>query len=125
MGLDELSAGGMLETVLLGGLHGDVLRIWRAGGDAEFRHVRPVELVTNLLGLGVLTRTSSEPNRFREVGLLDVASGTLLLTRRAYLQAGTNRSRQKPRGFARASGWRRNATKLCGQSGACGSSTSS
>jgi hypothetical protein len=78
----------MLETVLLGGLHGDVLRIWRADGEPEFRQVQSTDALVAVLGRGLLARTSSEPNRFREVGLLDATSGVLLLSGRGHLRAG-------------------------------------
>jgi hypothetical protein len=86
----DLLPGTMLETVLLGSMRGDVLRIWRADGEAECRAVQDPDALAGVLGRGLLARTSSEPNRFREVALLDATSGVMLLTRRGHLRPGAD-----------------------------------
>jgi hypothetical protein len=82
------SPGAELETVLLGGLCQDVLRVWRGDGQAEGRKIDDPEVVARALGRGVLARTSHEPNRFREVGLLDADGDQLVLMGRATAKPG-------------------------------------
>lgn len=88
--MTDLPVGTELETVLLGGLTGDVFRIWRSDGQAECRHVQQPELVAEALGRGLLARTSLEPNRFREVGLLDARQDVLILLGRGQFRPGAD-----------------------------------
>ena len=90
MSVTDLTPGTELETVLLGSLTGDVLRIWRSDGQAECRQVRQPELVRKTLGRGLLARTSPEANRFREVGLLDAKKDVLILLGRGQVQSGAD-----------------------------------
>lgn len=75
-------AGGTLETVLLGCALDGLLRLWRSDGRRECRRVADADELT-VLGRGALARTSLEPNRFREVALLDPETGGLVLSRRS------------------------------------------
>jgi hypothetical protein len=60
-----------LETVLLGCLLDDHLRLWRADGHAECVRLRcPIDL-RELLACGRAPRVALAPRRFREVGRLD------------------------------------------------------
>lgn len=88
--MTDLTPGAQLETVLLGSLTGDVLRIWRSNGQAECRQVQQSELLAKTLGRGLLARTSPEANRFREVGLLDAKNDALILLGRGQVQSGAN-----------------------------------
>lgn len=85
--VDDLDVGASLETVLLSGLFDNHLRIWRGDGAAEDRVVSDAS-VAETIGHGVLARTSPEPNRFREVALLDVGGSSLVLLGRSELQPG-------------------------------------
>lgn len=78
----EIEVGDVLETVLLGSFLDGVLRIWRGDGRAECRRVVTPRPLSQSLALGVLARTSPEPNRFREVALLDEMRATLVLMER-------------------------------------------
>lgn len=77
--LGELDPGTRLETVLLGGLYDGRVRVWRDNEGAEYREVGDPEAVTSVLGRGMLARTGTEPNRFREVALLDAQNDLLVL----------------------------------------------
>ena len=88
--MDDLRPGTELETVLLGSLCGDILRIWRGGGQAEGRQLELPAVVAGALGRGVLARTSPEPNRFREVGLLDAQKDVLILLGRGHAKPGAD-----------------------------------
>lgn len=80
--MTEVGPGSTLETVLLGPCIDGVLRLWRGDGAAELREVDDTEVVRASLAVGRLARTSPEPTRFREVAMLDAATGTLVLLER-------------------------------------------
>ena len=69
----------MLETVVLGTLCQGMLGLWQGSGAHEVVEVGDVDLVDGLLGVGRLARTSPEPQRYREVAMLEPGAGTLLL----------------------------------------------
>jgi hypothetical protein len=77
--LDGPDAGAQLETVLLGAVCGDTVRLWRGDGSPELRRLdRPAELAA-LVGRGELARTPTpDPERFREAALLDTHEDLLI-----------------------------------------------
>jgi len=71
------------ESVLLGCLLNEHLRVWRSNGRAACVHVQdPPELRASLAS-GVAARTSLQPGRFREAGRLD-PSGALRIATHAF-----------------------------------------
>jgi hypothetical protein len=90
--LSELDPGTTLETVLLGGFYDGILRIWRDSGVAECREPDDPDVVTSVLGRGMLARTSPEPNRFREVALLDAQHDLLVLLGRPTLGTDSDKA---------------------------------
>lgn len=77
----SLEPGAVLATAVLGPCVGGVVRTWT---EAESRLWSPEDpsALRELMGRGLLARTQIGPDRFREVGLLDAASGTLALVPR-------------------------------------------
>jgi hypothetical protein len=78
----EVQQDDVLETVILGAFLDGVLRIWRNDGRPECRRVVDRQFLSKVLAKGFLARTSPEPNRFREVALLDERTSTLMLMER-------------------------------------------
>ena len=88
----NLHPGDVLETVLLSAFHDGCLRIWRSKGVPEVRRldVEGAAIVQEVLGRGVLARTSPEPNRYREVGLLHAENQLLCLPDRMMVKNGAS-----------------------------------
>lgn len=76
-----LEPGAFLTTAELGPCVGGVIRTW-AGGDSRLWAPRDPAALRALMGRGLLARTVVGPDRYREVGLLDAASGALALVPR-------------------------------------------
>ncbi len=76
-----LEPGAVLTTAELGPCVGGVIRIWTEAGSTLWTPEDPAAL-RDLLGRGLLARTRVGPDRYREVGLLDAASGALALVPR-------------------------------------------
>jgi len=81
--MPQAGSGERSESVLLGCLVKEHLRLWRSDGRAEcVRVLHPSELRSSL-ARGVAPRTSLEPGRFREAGRLD-ASGVLRIAKQEF-----------------------------------------
>jgi hypothetical protein len=81
--MPQFGVGGESETVLLGCLINEHLRLWRSDGRGEC--VRPLHpsALRAFLGRGLAPRTSLEPRRYREIGRLDRA-GVLVVGNRPF-----------------------------------------
>lgn len=88
----NLHPGDKLETVLLSVIHDGCLRIWRSKGVPEVRRLdaEGAAVVQKVLGRSVFARTSPEPNRYREVGLLDAENQLLCLPDRMMIKNGAS-----------------------------------
>jgi hypothetical protein len=73
----RMQVGDELETVLVGSLLGNLLRIWIGNGQAKTLRLRESSEFKGLLASGVIARMSPESERFREVLLLEKRSHTL------------------------------------------------
>jgi hypothetical protein len=81
--MPQAGTGKGSESVLLGCLVNEHLRVWRSDGRAEcVRVLHPSELRASLAH-GVAPRTSLKPGRFREAGRLD-ASGVLRIANQEF-----------------------------------------
>ena len=82
----SLQAGDVIETAMLSLCAGGLVRTWT---DSETRlwRVQQAERLHSLQGTGVIGRTLREEKRFREIGLLCEARGTLMLQSRFPVQA--------------------------------------
>lgn len=76
-----LKAGSVMETAMLGPVVAGHLRTWVGATSQLWRVDDPTGLAA-LLGRGLTSRTEVEPGRYREVGLLDSTSGSLLVPKR-------------------------------------------
>jgi len=76
-----LEPGAVLTTAVLGPCVGGVVRTWTEAGSQLWTPTDAAAL-GELMGRGLLARTSVGPDRYREVGLLDAASGALALVPR-------------------------------------------
>lgn len=81
--MPQFGVGGESETVLLGCLIKEHLRLWRSDGRGEC--VRPLHpsAIRAFLARGLAPRTSLEPGRYREAGRLDGA-GVLVVGNRPF-----------------------------------------
>ena len=80
----EFGAGGESETVLLGCLVSEHLKLFESDGSAVcVRPVHPSSLGA-VLARGIAPRTSPERTRVREVGRLDAAAGVLVVGNRPF-----------------------------------------
>ena len=73
-----MKVGDELETVLVGCLLGDHLRIWTTDGKGQMLRLHESADLVGVLANGVVARTSPEERRFREVLLLEARSHTLV-----------------------------------------------
>ncbi len=73
--------GSVLTTAVLGPCGGGVVRTWTEAGSQLWTPEDPSGL-RELMGRGLLARTMVGTDRYREVGLLDAASGSLALVPR-------------------------------------------
>lgn len=73
-----VEAGDVLGTALIGPPVGDVLPLWTNVGRVLWR-ADDQENVHRLVGSGQLARTEREPGRYREIALVAVSSGTVML----------------------------------------------
>jgi hypothetical protein len=80
-----IEAGDTLDPVLLGPLLGGVLRIWYGEGLAACVRVSDTDRVRSVLARGAIARTSHEPERFREAGLVNESDDVLMLYERLLL----------------------------------------
>ena len=76
-----LEPGAVLTTTVLGPCVGGVVRTWTDAGSRLWTPDDPAAL-RDLMGRGLLARTIVGPDRYREVGLLDEATGALALVPR-------------------------------------------
>ncbi|MGH3473651.1 MAG: hypothetical protein ACRDOT_01910, partial [Aeromicrobium sp.] len=77
----SLEPGTVLTTAVLGPCVGGVVRTWTDAGSRLWAPEDPAAL-RELMGRGLLARTMIGPDRYREVGLLDDASGSLAVVPR-------------------------------------------
>ena len=87
--MSQFGVSGESETVLLGCLVKDHLRLWRS--DARSECVRPLHpsALRAFLARGLAPRTSLEPGRYREFGRLD-AAGVLVVGNRPFAVEGSS-----------------------------------
>jgi hypothetical protein len=71
--------GDHFDAVLLGCVLAGHLRLWRPDGEPDCVRVPDAERLARLLARGFAARTSPEPRRFREVGLLNRRTGVLTI----------------------------------------------
>jgi hypothetical protein len=88
-----LHPGDELETVLLSAFCDGCLRLWRSEGTSAVRRVEEEATAVQVLGRGVIARTRSEPNRYREVGLLNANRQVLSFPERMIAKEGTSSAR--------------------------------
>jgi hypothetical protein len=81
--MPQFGPGDGPETVLLGCLVKEHLRLWRADGRAECVRVSQPAALRALLGRGVAPRTTIAPERFREIGQLE-SGGVLRIGKRKF-----------------------------------------
>jgi hypothetical protein len=79
-----VQVGDRLETVLIGCLVGDHLRIWRGDGHPEMLRVLEVDELAPLLARGAVARTSPESGCFRETALVNDGSHELTVFGRTF-----------------------------------------
>jgi hypothetical protein len=82
--MPEFGLGGESETVLLGCLVNEHLKLFKSGGSAVC--VRPLHpsALRALLARGIAPRMSLNPTRVRELGRLDAAAGVLVVGNRPF-----------------------------------------
>ena len=76
-----VEVGDTLETAMLGPCVGGRVRTWTDDASRLWGVADPSSL-SSVMGQGIIARTLREEGRFREVGLLDPRTGTLLLPSR-------------------------------------------
>jgi hypothetical protein len=81
--MPQSGAGGGSESVLLGCLVKEHLRLWPSDGRAECVRVLHPSDLRGALGRGVAPRTSLEPGRFQEAGRLE-PNGTLRIGKQKF-----------------------------------------
>lgn len=65
--------------MVFGPLLGGHVRLWQDEGPATYWRVRDPETFRRQVGIGTRARSMVDTNRYREAGLFDAATGTLLL----------------------------------------------
>ncbi|WP_245816069.1 hypothetical protein [Rhodococcus maanshanensis] len=76
-----LEAGASLVTAMLSPVSGGLVRTWTEDG-TRLWSVDDPDGLSELLGRGLIARTSVPDDRFRETVLLDAAAGTMLVLER-------------------------------------------
>ena len=76
-----IEVGDTLDTAMLSPCVGGLVRTWTDGGSRLWGVDDPAALAS-MMGRGIIARTPREDRRFREVGLLNERTGTLLLQSR-------------------------------------------
>ncbi len=71
--------GATAEAVQIGLCAGGLVRTWRGSGESKLWSLADAAQLTSRQGTGVIARTEQEQNRYREIGLLDEVSGTLII----------------------------------------------
>ena len=84
--MPQFGPGDESETVLLGCLVNEHLRLWRSDGRAECVRVLHPQALSSVLARGLVPRAALESTQFREVGRLDPA-GVLFVNRRPFAVA--------------------------------------
>lgn len=77
-----LQAGNTLTVAMLSPCVGGLLRTWTDTGPSQLWSVPDANDLRALQGTGVVSRTVREQSRYREAGLLNAGSGTLILQER-------------------------------------------
>jgi hypothetical protein len=79
---DALQPGHILETVLVGYPVGGVVSLWYDDGTSSSWQAQDSQLLARYLAIGTLARSEVVPNRFREAGLFNPNTHTLVLPHR-------------------------------------------
>lgn len=77
-----VQAGDIFEVVQLGPCVGGKLRTWTVDGEALLWSTPDAEWLLDHQATGQISRTLREEDRYREVAMLDAATGTLIVARR-------------------------------------------